>query len=401
MAETIHYAQKFVAGRGSGKESVLLWSTSLKTAIGTEGSSCRLPRCYGQPVPRPLGSLSCACSRCSLTAEGCVPCIMPRGQQSRLLYIADPRIAPLPVPAGFLSDHSAELAALVLETLPAYELKAQQRAVNQWVRSALADEAFLKAFAAVLLKACAAKQPPQNAFKLLEWSCLVLERLPSGSTKAVQKLIEAQGGLLDILFHISSSHVGQQQRWQAAKRAVFRLLRNKPELFADYLAVAAGVAGTPGLVTVTLEAGLRQPGKQQHQQQSNAAVDVLLPVLCDKVLAAREAPKAVQLAAFSPLLSTSLTAEQLTQQLIPAACKAIRRTPEPAITALAGVLGYVQLDISSAAPELVNLLLQQLRAKEAVRGVSEQDWAAARLTGSADIHAPAPPFVTATCMCCQ
>lgn len=271
---------------------------------------------------------------------------------------------------GFVNDHSVELATLVLETLPSYSLKTQQRAVNQWVRSALAYDGFLKAFAGALIKACAVHQPPQNAIKLLEWTCLVLEQLPQGSGKAVQKLLEAQGSLFITLFSNSSDHAGHQ-RWQASQRIVSRLLRSNSSLYADYIQAAAA-SGNAGLVNATLSACLLQQGKQQQQQQqtAHAAVELLLPVLCDKLLAARETPKPLQLAAYAPLLSKALTPQQLTDKLVPAACKAMRRTPEPAITAFAGALQYVQLDISSVAPELVDVLLQQLRVKEAVRGVS-------------------------------
>lgn len=100
-------------------------------------------------------------------------------------------------------------------------------------------------------------------------------------------------------------------------------------------------------------------------------MSVLLPVLCDKVLADKVPPQPGVLAAYGPLLAV-LTPEQLQDKLLPAASRAMRRTPEPAITALAGALQHVQLDLSSSALELSGLLLQQLRAKEAVRRVAGQ-----------------------------
>lgn len=195
---------------------------------------------------------------------------------------------------------------------------------------------------------------------------MVLEQLPHDNAKAVQKLLAAQASQLDTLIG-NSSHTGRQ-RWQAAERVVKRLLRSKPNLFRSYTEAAAA-SSSPGLVKVTLAAAVQQ--QQQQQQDSNAAVETLLTVLCDKVLAVREAPRPVQLYAYSPLLSSALTAEQLTGKLVPAACKAMRRTPEPAIASLAGLLQYVALDLSSSAAELVDLLIQQLRAKEAVRRVRQ------------------------------
>jgi hypothetical protein len=101
----------------------------------------------------------------------------------------------------------------------------------------------------------------------------------------------------------------------------------------------------------------------------------LLPVLCDQVLAGRSKPPPHLLAAYGPLLA-GLSPAELCDTLLPAASRAMRRTPEPAIAALAQLLQQLQLDMSSAAPDLVVLLVQQLRAKEAVRGAAEAALAA-------------------------
>eukprot|EP00775_Hariotina_reticulata_P008383 gene8383-8567_t len=172
------------------------------------------------------------------------------------------------VKGGFLDANALDLVTLALETVPIYNSRHEQRAVNRLLRAALSHDAFLKPLAAALIKQSSGILPPQHAFTLLEWSCLVLEQLPSeGSKKATQKLLEVQANLLD---------------------------------------------------TFPLLAALQLP--------------------------------------------------QLTETLLPAVSKAMRRTPEPAIAALAAALQYVQLDLSSSALELVGLLVQQLRAKEAVRG---------------------------------
>jgi hypothetical protein len=278
--------------------------------------------------------------------------------------------------AGFVDANAAELVSLVLETLPAYELRTQQRAVNRVLRAALAQEPFLRALAPALIKASSAKLPPQHAFSLLEWTCLLLEQLPGdgASAKAVAKLLEVQAQLLDACYQPDSTAAGSSHHWAAARRIVLRLLRVRPDLQPQYLQAAAA-SGNPGLVAAALAASMQQHQQQQQQQQQQAsqeaAVAALLPVLCDKVLADKVPPQPGLLAAYGPLLA-ALTAEQLQEKLLPAANRAMRRTPEPAITALAGALQHVQLDMSSSALELSGLLLQQLRAKEAVRRVAGQ-----------------------------
>jgi hypothetical protein len=210
---------------------------------------------------------------------------------------------------------------------------------------------------------------------LLEWTCLLLQQLPGdgASAKAVAKLLEVQEQLLEACYQPASSAAGSSHHWAAARRIVLRLLRVRPELQSQYLQAAAA-SGSPGLVAAALAASMQQRQRQQQQQQQasqEAAVSALLPVLCDKVLADKVPPQPGLLAAYGPLLA-ALTPEQLQEKLLPAASRAMRRTPEPAITALAGALQHVQLDLSSSALELSGLLLQQLRAKEAVRRVAGQ-----------------------------
>lgn len=288
----------------------------------------------------------------------CMPCCLP------------------PAPAGFLQDHAPALVSLLLDTLPDNRLRSQQRAVNRLVRAALAqpDDAFLKALAAALLKQSSSSAlPPQTAFTLLEWSCLLLEALPAeGGSKATAKLLEAQASLLNVLY----SSGPDSQHWAAACKVVMRLLRVRPQLLADYAAAAAST-GSAGMMRAVLAAALQRRSQQQQQQAEGRQVvaAALLPVLCDQVLAGRNKPPAHLLAAYAPLLS-DVTPAELSDTLLPAANRAMRRTPEPAIAALADMLQQVHLDLSSAAPELLALLLQQLRAKEAVRPSAEAALAA-------------------------
>jgi hypothetical protein len=266
--------------------------------------------------------------------------------------------------------------SLLLDTLPDNSLRSHQRAVNRLVRAALAqpDDAFLKALAAALLKQSSSGSalPPQTAFTLLEWSCLLLEALPAeGGSKATAKLLEGQAALLNMLY----SSGPDSHHWAAACKAVTRLLRVRPRLLADYAAAAAST-GSAGMTRAVLAAALQRRNQQQQQAEERQAVAAaLLPVLCDQVLAGRNKPPAHLLAAYAPLLS-DVTSTELLETLLPAANRAMRRTPEPAIAALADMLQHVQLDLSSAAPELLTLLLQQLRAKEAVRPSAEAALAA-------------------------
>jgi hypothetical protein len=282
---------------------------------------------------------------------------------------------------GFLAEHAQELVGLLLDTLPDCGARSRQRAVHRWVCAALAAPhpsdaaAFLQALAAAVAQQAGAAKgglTPQAAFTLLGWCCLLIKALPrdgSSSSKAAAKLIGVQAALLDVVFDSSARSPPDTRRlWRASERLVLRLLRTQPELLPHYLAAAAA-SGSPGLVRAVSRATVQQQ-QQQDQQQRQATVDALLPVLCDSVLAGRAQPPRQLLAAYAPLLG-GLSPNELRDKLLPAATRAMRRMPEPAMAALAGALAHVSADLSADAPELAALLLQQLRAKEAVRPSAE------------------------------
>ncbi len=53
---------------------------------------------------------------------------------------------------GFLAEHAPELVELVFSTRPGYDDAASQQAVLDVLRTALCDDAFLKAFAGALVR---------------------------------------------------------------------------------------------------------------------------------------------------------------------------------------------------------------------------------------------------------
>lgn len=95
--------------------------------------------------------------------------------------------------AGFVKDHASELVQLIFKTLPYYHSRAAQRAVLQFIKQTVREDAFMKAMAGGLVRQGTQKLPPQHAFTLLCWSCTVVRQfeLPSAK-KAVQKLAECQ-----------------------------------------------------------------------------------------------------------------------------------------------------------------------------------------------------------------
>lgn len=322
------------------------------------------------------------------------------------MHPSPPRTAlPNPCNPGFLDAHSPELAALVLDTVPSYTVANERRAVGIAVQLALSrSDAFLKAFTAALLKAAAgAGRSPSyaTALPLVELSSLVLARLdPEANKKAAAKVVEAQAALLDVVAaaaaataSTSAGSVGggaEARHWGPASRAVGRALRAQPGLLAEYTAAAAGGAGGPGLARALLD--------HCDDGASSGAAEVrsqLLGAVCERLLGAKERPGAQLLSSYAPLLA-GLSADEFGAKALPALSRALRRTPEPALASLIVLLGAAaSLDAGAAAGELLSLLLQQLRTKEALRPLALDALAAlaARLPG-AEVQAAAVRGVT-------
>lgn len=259
-----------------------------------------------------------------------------------------------PVDTGFLDNNSADLVALILETTTTYVHRKQQEAVLSVVKAGLKHDVFMKALAAGILKQPTTKLSPQAAYSLLEWSTAVLGQINLDTAKkAAVKLVEYQAALLDV----TAAH---EHHLRAAQRVVGRLLSRKSALFADYLALAASSKATAALIHTVCSVGVQQ------SEHTAAMQDVLLPQFCDQLLCSKESVAPALVLAYGPLIS-SLSSEQLTSKVVPAALRALRRTPEPAMSVLSAALGFMTQNLSTAPTELLAVLVQQLRLKDALR----------------------------------
>lgn len=177
--------------------------------------------------------------------------------------------------AEFLDTNAAELVAIVFSTLPVYRDAASRQAVVGFLREAIAaSDVFLKAFAAALIRCDPAKRSNQvqtscpvctsthghvfhqmvapmismgdganqvcwtlwfllvqDCIVLLSWNDLLLRqlRLPAAA-KAAARVVASQAGLLDCLV--------DHARWPSIVNAAGGILRDKPALLDDYVAVA-------------------------------------------------------------------------------------------------------------------------------------------------------------------
>ena len=207
--------------------------------------------------------------------------------------------------AEFLEANAAELVGIVFATLPIYRDAQSRQAVLGFLREAIAaSDVFLKAFAAALIKCDPAKRSQQviscwnihkwrfnckksfNVFYasvfynmmracmhggwptaqqlatlpasmpqlsreatrcaqecvvLLSWNSLLLRqlRLPAAA-KAAARVVASQAGLLDALL--------VRPEWQRIAALPGGVLREKPALLDDYVAVARATGGATGSV---------------------------------------------------------------------------------------------------------------------------------------------------------
>ncbi|KAL4419436.1 hypothetical protein ABPG77_006363, partial [Micractinium sp. CCAP 211/92] len=257
--------------------------------------------------------------------------------------------------AGFVGEHAADLAQAVVKTLPAYTDADSRRAVQQFVSAAVEQDAFLKALAGGVVKQEKAKLKPHEAAALVGWAAAILGQLDVGSTKkAVVKLLECQAAFLEALA------ADGDEAWATAERAFCPVLRRRPELAAEATALAKAKASGP-LARALLGSAANDAAAQQE------LVAALLPVFCEKVLAAKERGTAGALACWGALASAA-SEEQVTGMLLPTAVRMMKRNPEVAMAAAVPMLAGVSLDLSGHVGELWPALLQQSRhAKEAVR----------------------------------
>eukprot|EP00887_Chlorella_sp_A99_P001204 scaffold14.g1204.t1 len=282
---------------------------------------------------------------------------------------------------GYLDANAVELVGLLVKALPDCANAEAARAVQRFVDAGVAgSEAFLKTLAGAVVKHEKAKLKPHEAAALAGWAAALLRQLDLGaSKKAAAKLAECLAAFLEQLADAAGGSAGggadaAGAAAVAAQRAAVALLRRKPELGAEMLALAKARASGP-LVQLLLRRAEEAEEDGEEGAPAGAGLDsaslvaAFLPVWVDKVLGAKERAPAGALAAWAPLLA-AVPEEQLTASLLPTAVRMAKRSPEPALAAAAALLHATPADLSAgpAAGELWPVLLQQSRhSKEPVR----------------------------------
>ena len=95
--------------------------------------------------------------------------------------------------AGYAGDHDAIITQLCLSAAASYTSQSDNQAVRKVLEVSLNVGKFLKTFTPALLRTAASKRPPQEAFTLFSWNCLVVCKLNlAEARKAIIKVLESQ-----------------------------------------------------------------------------------------------------------------------------------------------------------------------------------------------------------------
>lgn len=265
----------------------------------------------------------------------------------------------------FLDSNAPAIAFLVASTLSIYVDLSSQRLVRAFVAEACRrSDAFVRALAAVAVKAASAKPPPSRAEAqvLLHWTVHVLQQLdPEGSKKAVSKLVEVQVGLLDQL-----SATLTVARWAPVGHLIRGLIRHKPALEAEFVAAAKVASNGSGAVRALLK------DAAAATEAPSALYEQLLGLYVEKVLTGARERAGLEVQTGYRAVLARLDEATLVSKVLPAISKALRRVPDVAMGAIVGLVAAAPagVDMSRAAAELVPLLIQQMRLKESVRSAA-------------------------------
>eukprot|EP00899_Mesostigma_viride_P018162 jgi/Mesvir1/26347/Mv22521-RA.1 len=277
-------------------------------------------------------------------------------------------------PEFSISSHASELASLVFQTVDLYADVDSMSTVERFIALVAGkDEAFVKAFASQLIPFTEKNKghaPPRTCFKLLRWSILLLHKSPQtllSSKAGFGRLASAQASLLTKLLF------GSSERSPApTMRAMRALLAKDPALEAGYYEVVQACASgsTPwswemsGLIAVLLEHVTSQPAGGDADKAADEKKATYLNLYCKEVLSARTQPPPYATRAFHPLLRR-LSHAEFADLVLPAATRALKRSPELVMRAVSSLLSATPLDMSKYAEALVPGTVQLCRHADA------------------------------------
>eukprot|EP00898_Chlorokybus_atmophyticus_P007528 jgi/Chlat1/7777/Chrsp66S07244 len=272
---------------------------------------------------------------------------------------------------GFpLAQQAVQLSSIIFQTLFTYGDRASRSAVERVIQLASKRElVFAKAFVTQLIQVVERSHravSDQTRYQLLRWSCAVLRcrgQEIAASSAAFTRLATAQSALLTDLLSTNYTHSHKSVRVQHfAERTLLSVIKESPSLLAAYVDVLKSFSTTWTLDCCGLVAVLLQylSSDSKHGELWERVKPQMLELYAKVVFGAKERPPAFATTVFAPALQQA-SHEEFSSVVLPAAVRALKRSPEVGLPTLNSLLSNVSLDLSKDAAELLPSLLQLAR----------------------------------------
>ncbi|KAJ0229809.1 Protein ILITYHIA [Hirschfeldia incana] len=255
------------------------------------------------------------------------------------------------------SDIAAVLVDIIFQTLAIYDDRGSRKAVDDLVVKGLANVAFMKAFAALLVQVMDKESKfcfGAVCYRLLAWSCLLLgkSQFATVSRTGFVKVASKQASLLRVVMESSF------RMRRASKRFMFHLFSQSQAVYDAYMDELKNsripYKDTPELLGLLVEFTCLSPSLFE---QSKA---IFVDIYVKDVLNSREKLNQNISKCFQPLL-LRLSHEEFQTVILPAALKMLKRNPEIVLESVGLLLANVNIDLSKYALELLPVILPQAR----------------------------------------
>ncbi|CAN6460506.1 unnamed protein product [Victoria cruziana] len=249
------------------------------------------------------------------------------------------------------------LVDIVFNTLFVYDDRTSREAVDYIVIKALAEDSFMKSFAARLVQSVEKQfkaRTPFCCYRLLKWTFMLLRwsRFTTVSRNGFSKISTLQSSLL---YTISQ---GPFRVYRASKKAFFQFITEVQDVYKLYMEELKdsrlSLGDGAGMIQILLDYSTKTPSVLE--QYKSMFVDLYVKM----VLSARERPQKFVSEAFCPLFK-HMSHEDFRMIVLPASIKMLKRSPELVLESLGLLLKSINLDLSKYATDILPLVLQQAR----------------------------------------
>lgn len=275
------------------------------------------------------------------------------------------KLPPLLQNSDLSSDVASFMVDVIFQTLTIYDDRSSRKAVDDLIIKALGESIFMKSFAAALVQFLERHQKscsPVGCYKLLKWSCLLLQssQFAFVSKGGFLRIATAQAFLCQVLM------CGSFRRHRACKKIFFHLFSESPDIYKMYVEELKDariiIRDSAELLRILLIYSIQIPSLFEQYKP------LFLEIYVKTVLNAKDKPSQALVKAFLPLFA-HIEHEDFKTLLFPSCVKMLKRNPEIVLESIGELLKSVKLDLSKYATEFLSVVLPQARHADEERRV--------------------------------